>query len=170
MLNVVINDKSALDALAGILRRAQDYRPVLAEIGEDLTESTKRRFATSTAPDGSTWTANSTVTMERYGEMFGTSLRKKDGSLNKKGQAKLAGKKPLIGESKSLSTTINYQLQGAYAVGIGSPMVYAAMQNYGGTTTQFPHLWGDIPARRFSGASEADKINISNLVRSYLLG
>jgi phage gpG-like protein len=28
-------------------------------------------------------------------------------------------------------------------------MPYAAMQNFGGTKAEFPHLWGDIPARAF---------------------
>lgn len=28
-------------------------------------------------------------------------------------------------------------------------MKYAAIQQFGGTKAQFPHLWGDIPARPF---------------------
>ena len=35
----------------------------LAEIGEDLVESTKQRFATSTGPDGSRWAPNSMATI-----------------------------------------------------------------------------------------------------------
>lgn len=64
------------------------------------------------------------------------------------------------------------QLSGAGCneVGIGSPMVYASMQQYGGNKSDFPNLWGNIPARPFLGASEADKVNIADLVRSYMLG
>ena len=83
---------------------------------------------------------------------------------------KIAGKKPLTGETRALATTINYQLQGDNAVSIGSPMVYAAMQQFGGKKSDFPHLWGNIPARPFLGASEADKTNIAELVRSYMRG
>jgi phage gpG-like protein len=32
---------------------------------------------------------------------------------------------------------------------VGSTMKYAAMQQFGGKKSQFPHLWGDIPARPF---------------------
>lgn len=160
MLTIDLTNRTGLDYLNGVMRRAQDMRPVLLEIGEDLAESTKRRFASTTAPDGSAWAPNSPVTLANYGARF----------ASKKGHAKkLASKKPLTGETRSLETTINYQVTGAQSVSIGSPMVYAAMQQYGGSRSQFPHLWGDIPARPFLGLSEADKSNVVSLVRSYLL-
>lgn len=182
MLTLEITGPSPLDSLQPFIDRNRDYKPVLAEIGEDLMASTKSRFVTSTAPDGTAWQANSAVTMARYSSMFGSSLRKKDGSLNKKGEAKSAGKKPLIGESKSLSTTINYQLQSVDSVSIGSPMIYAATQQFGAKSGEFgfgiyqtrvgsfPLPWGDIPARPYLGASDADKTNIAELLRSYLVG
>ena len=48
-------------------------------------------------------------------------------------------------------------------------MAYAAMQQFGGTKSQFPHLWGDIPARPFLGISTADKQNIRDIIGSYLV-
>lgn len=165
---IEVTNRSALDYLQGMLDRAKNLRPVLAEIGEDMTESTKRRFASTTAPDGSRWAPNSATTLARYSDLF---ARKKDGTLaNKKVQAKIAGKKPLTGETRALATTINYQLQGDNAVSIGSPLVYAAMQQFGGNKSDYPNLWGNIPARPFLGASEDDKTNIADLVRSYMLG
>lgn len=164
---IELTNRSGLDYLQGMLDRAKDFSPVLAEIGEDMAESTKRRFATTTAPDGTAWAPNSAATLARYSDLF---ARKKDGSLTKKAQAKIAGKKPLTGETRSLVTTINYQVLGGNEVGIGSPMVYASMQQYGGNKSDFPNLWGNIPARPFLGASEADKTNIADLVRSYMLG
>ena len=74
---------------------------------------------------------------------------KKDGTLGKKGQDLMMGKKPLIGESKSLSTQFSYRVIGDHSVTIFSSMAYAAMQNFGGTKAEFPNLWGDIPARPF---------------------
>lgn len=159
--------RNGLDYLNRLIDRAKNPRPVLAEIGEDMAEATKRRFSTAKAPDGTPWAANSATTLARYSDMF---ARKKDGTLKKKDQAKIAGKKPLAGETGALATKINYQITDDNTVGIGSPMVYAAMQNFGGQKSDFPHLWGNIPARPFLGASEADKTNIADLVRSYMLG
>ena len=164
---IELTNRSGLDYLQGMLDRAKNFRPVLAEIGEDQTESTKRRFSTAKAPDGTPWAQNSATTIARYGDLF---ARKKDGTRSKKTEAKIAGKKPLTGETRALATTINYQVLGDNEVGIGSPMVYAAMQQFGGKKSDFPHLWGNIPARPFLGASEADKVNIADLVGSYMLG
>lgn len=164
---IELTNRSGLDYLQSFVDRGRDLRPVLAEIGEDMTESTKRRFTTTKAPDGTPWAANSATTLARYSNLF---ARKKDGSLTKKAEAKIAGKKPLTGETRALATTINYQILASDTVGIGSPMVYAAMQNFGGQKSDFPHLWGNIPARPFLGTSEADKTNIAELVRSYMLG
>jgi len=164
---IELTNRSGLDYLQAMLDRAKNLRPVLAEIGEDMAESTKRRFSTTKAPDGTPWAPNSATTIARYSDLF---ARKKDGTQSKAVKAKIAGKKPLTGETRALATTINYQLQGDNAVSIGSPMVYAAMQQFGGKKSDFPHLWGDIPARPFLGASEADKTNIADLVRSYMLG
>lgn len=164
---IELTNRSGLDYLQGMLDRAKNFRPVLAEIGEDQTESTKRRFSTAKSPDGTPWAQNSATTIARYGDLF---ARKKDGTRSKKIEAKIAGKKPLTGETRALATTINYQVLSDNEVGTGSPMVYASMMNHGGKKSDFPHLWGDIPARVFLGASEADKINIADLVRSYMLG
>lgn len=167
MISIKVNDKQVLDAINQLVSRSKNLRPAFAEIGEDLVESTKRRFATATAPDGSPWAPNSSVTVDRYLGVFKNSY-KKDGSLSKAGAARSSGKRPLTGETKALRSTINYQLQGSTGVSIGSPMVYAAMQQFGGTKSKFPHLWGDIPARPFLGVSESDTTNILDILGSYL--
>ena len=176
---IELTNRSGLDYLQGMLDRAKNFRPVLAEIGEDQTESTKRRFSTAKAPDGTPWAQNSATTIARYGDLF---ARKKDGTRSKKTEAKIAGKKPLTGETGALAKFINYQVLDDNQVGIGSPMIYAGTHQYGakrgefGTGSfktkkgSFPIPWGNIPARPFLGASEADKINIADLVRSYMLG
>ena len=168
MITVKVNDRQVLDVLSQMVGRAKNLRPALAEIGEDLLETTKRRFNTAIAPNGTPWAANSSVTVARY---LGTKASnfKKDGSLSKRGQANSSAKKPLTGETKSLQRTINYQLQGSLGVSIGSPMIYGAMQQFGGTKSKFPHLWGDIPARPFLGISPADKTNILDILGTYLV-
>lgn len=164
---IELTNRSGLDYLQGMLARAKDFRPVLTEIGVDMTESTIQRFNTATAPDGTPWAVNSAATLARYSGLF---ARKKDGTLKKKDQVKIANKKPLTAEGTLGKSSINSQILSENAVGIGSTRLYAAMQQFGGKKSDFPHLWGNIPARPFLGASEADKTNIADLVRSYILG
>ena len=177
---ITLTNRSGLDYLQGFVDRARNMRPVLLEIGEDLAESTKKRFASATAPDGTAWAPNSALTMQRYSANF---ARKKDGEFTKKSAAKIAGKKPLTGETGALASTINYQVgANGDAVSIGSPMIYAATQQYGAKSGEFgfgiyqtrngsfPIPWGDIPARPFLGVSEADRNQVISLVQSYLKG
>lgn len=169
MINVKFDDRQVKDALGKLVARGKNLRPAFKEIGEDMKESTKQRFSTATAPDGTPWAPNSPVTLENYLGAFKGS-HKKDGSLSKAGTARSAAKKPLTGETKALQTTIGYQLEGDSGVSIGSPQIYAAMQQFGGTKAQFPNLWGNIPARPFLGVSDSDRENILEIVGSYLVG
>jgi phage virion morphogenesis protein len=168
MITIQVDDKQVLDMLAELSRRMTNLKPAMKEIGEDIVASTKRRFADSVGPDGTPWEANSSVTVARYLGVFSGS-HNKDGTLSKRGEARSSDKKPLIGETKTLQSTINYQLDGTSGVHIGSPKVYAAMQQFGGTEAQFPHLWGTIPARPFLGVSDQDKVNILDILGSYIV-
>ena len=169
MIESSVNAQGVLSILGGVMGRMDNLQPALAEIGEDMTESMKRHFADAKAPDGTPWARNSDVTVAMYLGLFKNS-HKKDGTLSKRGAARAASKKPGTGETKALQTTINYQLEGQDTVSIGSPMVYGAMFNYGGTREAFPHLWGDIPAREFAGFSDADRANIVEIVGTYIVG
>lgn len=180
MITIQVNDRQVLDMLGELARRCSNLKPAMKEIGEDLVTSTKARFASATSPDGAPWAANSQVTIDRFLGLHITNYRKdgsiipnrnlkKDGSLSKQGAARAGAKTPLTGETKTLRSTINYQLDGNSSVRIGSPKVYAAMQQFGGTKAQWPHLWGDIPARPFLGVSNADKANILDIIGNYLV-
>lgn len=171
MITIEIDSRPVLDALQKLSRRGGDLSPALKAIGNDLVESTQRRFATSTAPDGTPWAANSDVTLQRYLGLFSGS-HKKDGSLSKKGAARAGSKKPLIGESKSLSTTIDYQvMDGGRTLLVGSPEKYAAVQQFGASAREFGKApWGDIPARQFLGLSADDERNILDVLRGYFAG
>lgn len=162
MLTITIEqtDRSALEAIQAVLQRASHLRPVLAEIGEDMAASTKARFRTATAPDGTPWAPNSAVTLERYSERFGSGLRKKDGLLNTKGQAKLEAKLPLTGETKALQTTINYQFVGDNAVAIGSPSRTSVLLHHDDQPTTRPESyfaeWPTQVARQVQPRSDAE--------------
>lgn len=169
MITIEIDSRPVLDALNELRRRGSNLSPALKAIGNDLVESTQRRFGTSTAPDGTPWAANSDVTLQRYLGMFSSSY-KKDGSLSKKGAARAGAKKPLIGESKSLSKTITYRVvDGGRTLLVGSPQKYAAVQQFGASAREFGKApWGDIPARPFLGVSAEDERNILDTLRDYL--
>ena len=168
MITIQVNDREVLDVIAQLAARVTDMRPAMREIGKNLVESTKQRFVTATGPDGAAWAANSPATIGLYVAAVSGSF-KKDGQLSKKGAIRKAAKNPLTGESRALQTEINYQLAGNTGVSIGSPMPYAAMQQFGGKKSAYPHLWGDIPARPFLGVSKEDAANIVEIVSSYLV-
>lgn len=152
MLRIDYDIESALDGVSRLLDRLIDPAPMLMEIGEDLADSTMERFRTGTAPDGSPWAPNSATTVAIYNGLF----------------ASPGQKKPLVGETHRLSGEISWQIDNK-AVEIGSALPYANMQQWGGRKSQWPHLWGDIPARPYLGVSDADAANILSIVRAYLL-
>lgn len=180
MIELKMENAKALDALSQVASGAANLRPAMQDVGEYLLVTTRKRFETGTAPDGSRWAPNSQATMLAYlgsrsgvwdqkGNRVGTKkgYLRQDGRLGAKGVTTIMSKKPLIGESLALSTTINYRAS-ADAVEIGSPMEYAAMQQFGGGKGKFKHLWGDIPARPFLGLSGDDEEAVVSIVSDYL--
>ena len=59
---------------------------------------------------------------------------------------------PLINHG-TLRNSITYSVGNDF-VDIGTNDKRATMLNFGGTKAQFPHLWGDIPARPFMPQSQ----------------
>lgn len=149
MASLITVNNSAVSALLNHLQRQVDNAsPVLMAIGEDMVERTKQRFATATGPDGVRWRPNTQVTIIRYLQQRGGFGKK--GKLGAKGQKLAIGKRPLQGLSGSLANQIYSAVTGNGGdLVIGSTMRYAAMQQFGGTRSQFPNLWGNIPARPF---------------------
>lgn len=152
MITIEIDNRKVLDALQELARRADNPKPALKEIGEALSESTKRRFETTKGPDGKTWAKNSPVTL----------ARKK-------------GSRPLTGETGNLMDTIHWQLVGDNAVEIGSPMEYAATHQFGAKKGEFgrnrrgaPIPWGDIPPRPFLGISDSDETEVLETIQKHL--
>jgi phage virion morphogenesis protein len=142
-------------ALQRLIASTTNPRPALLAIGETLTETTKHRFASKTDPDGNRWEDNSDVTQ--------WALKKLPA-----GGYEMKGRNDPLVDHGALGNTITYQLLGNDGVMIGSPMEYAAMMQFGGSKSEFPQLWGDIPARPFLGISEEDKTEILRIIENYL--
>lgn len=145
------------DALNKLSGRLGSMRPYLLDVGEGLTERTKQRFSTAKAPDGTPWAANSAVTLARYIQSRG-GISKKTGKLNAKGRAMEKSKKPLQGQSGQLAQQIFYDAD-EDSVTESSSMIYAAIMQHGGKKSDFPHLWGDIPARPFMPITKAGQLD-----------
>lgn len=179
-IRIDIDDREVLAALRRLLDAARDLDPALNSIGEHLVESTRRRFETGTAPDGSKWPVNSQATYEHYlylisgkygktGKRGGTKkgYLLKDGRASAQSAGMLAAKRPLHGISGSLAQEFYHHLIPG-GVEVGSPMKYAAMQQFGGTKARWPQLWGDIPARPFLGLSDDDRRTVLEILRDHL--
>ena len=146
MIEFSFADRQALAALNELASRALNPTGVLKAIGEDLIETTKQRFASSTAPDGTEWKPNKASTLVHK-----------------------SGSKPLIDSGTLENDTLSYHVLDPYTLVIGSSSKYAAMQQFGGKKSEFSHLWGDIPARAFLGISESDAAQIQAIISNFLL-
>lgn len=152
-----------------IKRRGLALPPLLNNMGEHMLNSTQDNFSDSQAPDGSTWAANSGVTLANY-------LGNKTG---RKRKTAAANKKPLIGISgwrSGLAGTLTYQVLGDTLV-FGSNKPYAAVMHFGAKKGAFgqtkygvPIPWGDIPARPWLGVSHTDGQILLKMAGDYLLG
>jgi len=143
---VIVQDQPVQTMLQRMAERAENMQPALQVIGDDIVERTQRRFETSTSPDGSPWKPNAAATLGILTARLGKSYRKKNGSLNAAGERRIAGKKPLIGESGDLRRQI-VALATADQVTVQATPVYAAIHQFGGKAGR--GLKVEIPARPY---------------------
>lgn len=145
---IEVADAPVLSAFNRLIAANQNPEPALRAAGESLLAIVGDAFAAAASPDGSPWKPNSQATIEAMLARGSGNFGKKSGKLSAKGAARVMAKKPLIGETRALSTGIRYRVEGG-VLEFGSIMEYGAMQQFGGTRAEFPNLWGDIPARPF---------------------
>ena len=136
-----------------------DMAPVMYEIGELLTKSTKERFLEGRNPDGNPWAPKTAATLAAYA--------KRGDRLDTR---------PLFGPSGRLSSEINYLVgEDGASVEIGSNLIYsgvmqggAAAGAFGRTVAGSPIPWGNIPARPFLGISESDEAELLATLEEWL--
>jgi len=108
-LSIEIDDKAALAMLVQLGQAGTG--DLMSRVGEYLERTTKDRFATQTAPDGTPWQALE----ERY-------RKRKKYNADK-----------VLTLNTYLGKGIRYQVEGPYAVLVGSDRPYAAIHQFGGT-------------------------------------
>ncbi|OBS10794.1 phage virion morphogenesis protein [Acidihalobacter prosperus] len=144
-VTIRIEDQEVLAALQALMDAGTHLEPAFRDIGEYMVDSTKRRFGEGISPDGDPWAPNSPVTLSRKSDP-----------------------RPLHGESGRLENEI-YPHVFADGVEIGSPLIYAAVQQFGAAKHAFGvSPWGDIPARPFLGLSDSDRMNVLDILQEHL--
>ena len=167
-ITISIDDQEVLSALRRLAQSPAKMRPVMKMIGEEMTESTKRRFETSIRPDGKRWPslAQSTL-LARLSKVKGA-YSKKTGRVTKKGSTAAANMRPLI-DTRELSTTLRHQIaNGGAAVDIGTNRTFNERKGVGAEVHQFGARNGRIPARPFLGLSNSDKTTLLDSLASFL--
>ncbi len=165
-IKVRFNDAEVLSRLGDLRDRLSDSRmaTVFSDIGEDLVESTKRRFSTSTGPDGTRWPALAESTVLQMVARLRGAVGK-NGRLTQKGTVAVANRRPLV-ETGMLRDTIRYRLL-ANGVEVGTNRFSGEWEG-GAAVHQFGSHGGHIPARPFLGLSTDDKTAVLQIVDRYL--
>lgn len=176
-ITITLQNRAVTAALNRLNRKLHDLTPAMQDIGEALSENTKRRFVASRGPDGQLWKPNAESTLlallRKKGNLSKRKTQTGGRTLTNKGAKVLANKKPLVA-SKTLATTIFYRPH-KFGVVVGTPMEYAATQQFGARQGAFgrtrrggPIPWGNIPARPFMGISREDRATALDILRDYL--
>lgn len=164
MITISVDNASVLAAMERLSDKAGNLNPALREIGERLTETTQRRFVTSTAPDGRRWASNSQATIMAYLDSRSGSFLK-SGKISAKGARRAMQKRPLV-DSGLLQDSIRWQLiPGGVAVGTDR---FADAMPGGAAVHQFGSRNGKIPARPFLGISRSDERAILEILADYM--
>ena len=127
MFTVELDHQRVQATLRKIEWAVGELAPLMRGIAAELASQTEENFGEEGRPE---WDDLSDVT---------TARREKNG--NWPGQM-------LQVSSAGLAASITTQATDSSAL-VGSNKPYAAMMQFGGTKSDFPHLWGDIPGREF---------------------
>jgi phage gpG-like protein len=157
VIRLDFNASAVFDQLERASAQLDDMTPAYKDIAEYQVEATRKRFLSSTAPDGTRWRQKSPATLAAY-------LARGDGNRPK----------PLIGPSGRLGKEIA-SLVSRDSAEIGSALEYSAVMQDGAKKGAFGKgrngrlvPWGDIPARVWLGISAVDEKNILDIVDEFL--
>lgn len=139
VITIEIDDREIRDGLRALEDRLGNLRPFYRDIGEALLNSTRERFTTQTAPDGSLWAPLSDDYKKR---------KKKHPDL-------------ILTLNGYLRGTLGYSAT-KDELRLGSPLEYAAAQHFGR-----PEI--NLPGREFLGLSDEDHAMILDALADWLL-
>lgn len=115
----------------GVLRKVEwavgDLAPLMRGIAAEMASQTEENFENEGRPD--------------WAELSDTTTSRREKSGNWPGQI-------LQVSAAGLAASITSHATDSSAL-VGSNKPYAAMMQFGGDKSDFPHLWGDIPGRPY---------------------
>lgn len=156
LISITVDNERVNAALTRLVKACVRLRPAMLEIGAELEESTKRRFATQAAPDGTAWAP--------LRPWYLASERKR----------KSRGPNSVLVLRGHLLDTIHHEAHDDHVV-VGTDREYgAAMQfgmkkGYAGTSRRGrPIPWGDIPPRPYLGVSAEDERTLLRILSDHL--
>ena len=174
VIDIDINDAEIQAALNQLAAKLGDLTPFFKDVGETLLNSTRERFRTQTAPDGTAWAALSPAYRARKPSH-------KDKPLTLSGVLRGTLTKQVDKDSLRIGTPLIYGATHQFGAAKGSfGTVTARVNEYtrrsrnGASFTVRAHTrplrvpWGDIPARPFLGLSEADRSDLLDALNEYL--
>jgi len=156
-ITIQYDDTAVLERLQKLSAAASEaqMRTVFMEIGEDLTESTKLRFGTSTGPDGKRWAPLKPGTVL-------AALSKMRGGRS----GRMGNRKALV-DTGTLAHGIYFRLvQNGVEIGTNR---FAGEWNGGAAVHQFGSRNRRIPARPFLGLSADDKVTVLGILHRHFL-
>ena len=141
-------DRAISEVLQQLLEQSQDLTPALTDIGEYLLETHQQRFIDQQTPDGNPWEPLSPTTLARK--------RREDRILTEEG---------------NLANNLHYQItngSSSASLDFGSNEEYAAMHQFGGTTSPRSMMpKQEIPAREFLGLAPFEQGEVLNIITTY---
>lgn len=151
-IRIEVQDTELQQGLQALMEAGRDLTPIMADIGEQLINSTRQRFSDQVSPEGEAWSPLSHVTKTKK-------KKNKDKILTEEGRMR-----------RLLSVQARKD-----DVEVGSTRIYAGTHQfgarrgaYGATRRGAPIPWGDIPARPFLGVSDGDKKTILEIIQKHL--
>lgn len=140
MITLEIDDQPLRQALQRLSGQLDDLSPVMEKIAGDLQSAVEQNFATE-------------------GERIGHLWKKSRRAIQQGGKT--------LQDTGRLAGSITKETGRDYAM-VGTNVIYAAMMQFGGKKSQFPHLWGDIPARPYLGLNADDEEDIRDKISKAL--
>lgn len=172
-LEITVDDAALKAELEKLAAKLADLTPFFNDVGETLLNSTRARFQSQTAPDGTPWAPlapayaarkprHKTKPLTLSGVLRGTLVKKADQNSLRIGTPMIYGAVHQFGAAKGGFGTVTARVN-AYTrrTRTGSAAVRAH-------TRQMRVPWGDIPARPFLGLSDEDRNDLLDALREYL--
>lgn len=174
VIDITLDDAELKAELKKLAARLNNLKPFFNDVGETLLNSTRERFRSQTAPDGSAWTPLSPAYAARkkrnkgkiltlYGHLRGTLVKQATADSLRIGTPLVYGATHQFGAA-----------QGSFGEVVARINAHTRRTRSGGTVSVRAHTramripWGNIPARPFLGLSTADRNDFLDALNAYL--